>query len=164
MIELRSPEPEDLAFLYQIENNTENWAVSNTRSTYSKQQLLDMILASHNPFEAGQCRMVITSNAKIIGTIDLFDFDPFHGNGSVGVFISETFRERGFAQEALGQFLAVCKNTFGMNSVLAQIDLENARSLKLFEKAGFIKVGELKNWRRVVGENRKSNGLFQIVL
>jgi diamine N-acetyltransferase len=164
MIELRSPEPEDLEFLYGIENDTENWAVSNTRSTYSKQQLLDLILSSHNPFEAGQCRFIITCNKEIIGTIDLFDFDPFHGNGAVGIFIKEDFRQKGNAFEALKRFLYLCKKSFGMNSVLAQIDIENHASLKLFIKAGFEKVGELKSWRRVVGEERKSNGLFQIVL
>lgn len=164
MIELRSPEPEDLDFLYRIENDTENWAVSNTRSTYSKQQLLDLILSSHNPYDAGQCRFIVTYKHHTVGTVDLFDFDPFHGNGAIGIFIDEPFRQQGHALEALRRFLYLCKKSFGMNSVLAQIDMENQSSLNLFTKAGFEKIGELKNWRRVVGETRKNNGLFQIVL
>lgn len=164
MIDLRSPEPDDLEFLYRVENDTENWAVSNTRSTYSKQQLLDLILSSHNPFDSGQCRWIITWNKEIVGTVDLFDFDPFHGNGAVGIFIDKPFRQQGYALQALQRFLYLCKNTFGMNSVLAQIGMENQYSLSLFAKAGFQQIGELKNWRRVIGENRKSNGLFQIVL
>ena len=32
---LRGLEPEDLEFLYQVENNTEIWKVSNTFSPYS---------------------------------------------------------------------------------------------------------------------------------
>ena len=164
MIQVRSPEPDDLDFLYQIENDVENWAVSNTRSTYSKQQLLDLILSSHNPYDAGQCRFMVTKADETIGTVDLFDFDPFHGNGAVGIFIKEEYRQKGNALKALKRFLYLCKKSFGMNSVLAQIDMQNVGSLKLFESAGFEKIGELKNWRRVVGEERKSNGLFQIIL
>lgn len=164
MIVLRSPEPSDVEFIYRVENDTENWVVSNTRAPYSKQQILDHVLSSHNPYDSGQCRLMIEFEDKAIGTVDLFDFDAFHGNGAVGIYIDGAYRQKGFGRLALKQFLYLCKKSFGMNSLTCQIDEQNYASVKLFEGVGFDKVGVLKQWRRVVGEERGNNELFQIVL
>ncbi|HCC72029.1 MAG TPA: GNAT family N-acetyltransferase, partial [Bacteroidales bacterium] len=80
-IKLRAPEPEDLVILYNWENDPSIWQVSNTLSPFSKYTLRKYIENSHKSiFETGQLRFMIEiiQLEKTIGTIDLFDFDPFH--------------------------------------------------------------------------------------
>ena len=76
-IHLRALEPEDLDFLYQLENTELFWEVSNTTSPYSKFILRNYIENSHKDiFESKQLRLIIATNKKNqpIGCIDLFDF------------------------------------------------------------------------------------------
>ena len=45
-IHLRALEPEDLDFLYEMENDESLWEVGNTNVPYSRQVLLDYITTS----------------------------------------------------------------------------------------------------------------------
>ena len=46
-IHLRALEPEDLDFLYEIENNESIWEVSNTQTPYSKWVLKNYLLTTN---------------------------------------------------------------------------------------------------------------------
>ena len=46
-IKLRAPEPEDIDLLYEWENNTEIWYLSNTLTPFSKYSLKKFIEHSH---------------------------------------------------------------------------------------------------------------------
>ena len=77
-IHLRALEPEDLDFLYEIENNESIWEVSNTQTPYSKWVLKQYLENAHQDiFEAKQLRLVIVSSEsnEKVGFIDVFDFD-----------------------------------------------------------------------------------------
>ena len=59
-IHLRALEPEDLDFLYEIENNESIWEVSNTQTPYSKWVLKQYLENAHQDiYEAKQLRLVI---------------------------------------------------------------------------------------------------------
>ena len=59
-IHLRALEPEDLDFLYEIENNESIWEVSNTQTPYSKWVLKNYLENAHQDiYEAKQLRLVI---------------------------------------------------------------------------------------------------------
>ena len=63
---LRALEPEDLDFLYELENTELFWEVSNTTSPFSKFVLRHYIENSHRDiFEAKQLRLVIVKNKSI---------------------------------------------------------------------------------------------------
>jgi diamine N-acetyltransferase len=104
-IKLRAVEPEDLELLYEWENNSHYWIISNTITPFSKFTLKRYIENSHkNIFETGQLRLMIDhiKTNKSIGTIDLFDFDPFHKRAGLGILIAdESFRRKGYASMAL---------------------------------------------------------------
>ena len=74
-IYLRALEPEDLEFLYGMENNESVWEVSNTTSPYSKFILTQYLENSYKDiYEAKQLRLVISSNEnETLGLIDIFD-------------------------------------------------------------------------------------------
>ena len=104
-ISLRALEPEDLELLYEWENDTANWIISNTLAPFSRFTLKRYIENSHKDIhETGQLRLMIDHIAdnRTIGTIDLFDYDPFHRRAGVGILIApEEYRRRGFATMAL---------------------------------------------------------------
>jgi len=80
-ISLRAIEPEDLELLYEWENDTSYWIISNTVVPFSKYTLKLYLENSHKDiYEKGQVRLMIDHipDNVSIGTIDIFDFDPFH--------------------------------------------------------------------------------------
>ena len=76
-IYLRALEPEDLEFVYRIENDTSLWELSDTQTPYSRfliKQYLENV--QQDIFEAKQLRLAInTLENTTIGLIDVFDFD-----------------------------------------------------------------------------------------
>lgn len=91
-IYLRALEPEDLEFVYAIENDESIWEVSNTQTPYSRfliRQYLEN--AQQDIYEAKQLRLAICKNGtpEAIGLIDLFDFDPRNQRAGVGIVIQK---------------------------------------------------------------------------
>src|SRR5512137_1331368 len=104
-VKLRALEPEDLELLYEWENNESYWAISNTISPFSRFTLKRYLENSHKSiYETGQLRLMIDhiSEKVTIGTIDLFDFDPYHKRAGIGILIAnEDYRRKGYASMAL---------------------------------------------------------------
>ncbi len=166
IIILRSLEPEDLSFLYQCENNTNNWKVSNTLTPYSKYILKQYIENSHlDIYSAKQLRLIIESKSigKSIGAIDLFDFDPHHQRAGIGILIEKNEdRMKGFANSALHLLIEYCFTHLKMNQLYCNIGESNKASIKLFTKVGFVQMSEKKNWLKV--ENGWESELsFQLI-
>ena len=148
---LRALEPQDIDLLYQWENNMEIWEVSNTLTPFSKHQLLKYIeQAQLDVFQTKQLRLIIEleQSHTIIGMIDLFDFDPFHQRGGIGIIIHKKHRLKGYATEALELFCNYCFNNLALNQLYANIAASNKASIALFEKAGFELVGIKKKWQK----------------
>ena len=100
-IYLRALESSDLELIYNSENNTAVWKVSNTLTPFSKDVLELYLHAAHQDIYTNkQLRLMICLNSsnKPIGTIDLFEFDPMHFRVGVGVLIFEAFRKKGYAR------------------------------------------------------------------
>ncbi|HEY5469870.1 MAG TPA: GNAT family N-acetyltransferase [Bacteroidales bacterium] len=149
-IRLRALEPEDLELLYEWENNNSFWAISNTVSPFSKYTLKRYIENSHkNIYEIGQLRLMIDHiEDKIsIGTIDLFDFDPFHKRAGLGILIAnEAYRRKGYASMSLTCLIAYCFKTLQLHQLYCNILSNNCESMDLFRKQGFVQTGIKKDW------------------
>ena len=86
---------------------------------------------------------------ETVGTIDLFDFDPFHQRAGVGILIkNKEKRQKGYASEALKILINYCFNTLNLHQLYCNIYVANTTSLKLFEKYNFQIIGEKKEWTR----------------
>jgi diamine N-acetyltransferase len=150
LIRLRALEPEDLEYLYKLENNTDIWQVSNTIVPFSKYILKKYIESSHlDIYETKQLRLIIEtiSNKRILGTIDLFDFDPYHSRAGVGIIISnESDRGLGFADDALKVLMQYAFSVLKLHQLFCNVTTNNIPSIKLFQKNGFNIAGEKKDW------------------
>ncbi len=164
-INLRALEPEDLEFLYQIENNASFWEVSHTQTPFSKFILKQYLENAHQDiFEAKQLRLLIEekSTKKQVGLIDLFDFNPQHQRAGIGILIHPDFQQKGFASEALSILISYSFSHLNLHQLYANITLDNAKSISLFTKHYFKKVGIKKDWILSNGKF-KDEILFQLI-
>lgn len=162
-IQLRALEPEDLDFLYEIENNPEIWEISGTIAPYSKHVLRQYLGNSHQDiYEAKQLRLCIVSrNDKVVGLIDLFDFDPKNKRAGIGIVIHENAeRNKGVGTEALSLLCDYAFDTLDLHQLYANVGSDNTASIKLFKKLEFSEVGLKKDWMLVNGKF-KDELLFQ---
>ncbi|MFN3753536.1 GNAT family N-acetyltransferase [Flavobacterium sp.] len=165
-IYLRALEPEDLEFIYHIENDESIWEVSNTQTPYSKFLIRQYLQNAHQDiYEAKQLRLAICKNetSEAIGLIDLFDFDPKNQRAGVGIIIqNEIDRNSGFGKEALGLIIDYAFQQLQLHQLFANIGVENKVSLALFTTFGFEKIGIKKDWN-FNNNHFHDEALFQLI-
>lgn len=165
-VRFRALEPDDIDLLYEWENDSEIWEVSNTYEPFSKYILAKYIKESQRDiYESKQIRMIIeTLEGKAVGAIDLFDFDPFHFRAGVGILIhDEKDRKLGYANDALQLLCTYASTHLRLHQLFANISADNAASIKLFENNGFELSGTKKDWRRTM-DGWKNELMFQKIL
>lgn len=149
-IYLRALEPEDLEFVYNLENDESIWNVSNTQTPYSKFLIRQYLENAHQDiYEAKQLRLAICQKDtfEAIGLIDLFDFDPVNNRAGIGILIqNETNRGNGIGKEALGLLIGYSFNQLQLHQLYANIGVDNEPSLNLFTTFGFQKIGVKHDW------------------
>ena len=165
-IYLRALEPNDLEFVYALENDETIWEVSNTQTPYSRFLIRQYLENAHQDiYEAKQLRLAICKEEDFpaIGLIDLFEFDPKNNRAGIGILIgSNENRNQGIGSEALGLLIQYAFHQLNLNQLFANIDVENESSISLFTKFGFEKIGVKKQWNLVNGKY-KDEALFQLI-
>ena len=162
-IYLRALEPEDLDFIYTIENDESLWEISNTQTPYSKFLIKQYLEHSHKDiYEVKQLRLIISNYDNIaLGMIDIFDFDFKNSRAGIGVLVKEEpNRQKGYGSEALKLLIDYCDAYLGLHQLFCNISEDNLASIKLFENHGFVKVGLKKDWTKL-GDSYKNEYLFQ---
>ncbi len=166
-IYLRALEPSDLDFLYALENEEAIWEVSHTSQPFSKYVLQQYLENSHRDiYEVKQLRLVICAaeDDKVLGFIDLFDFEPKHRRVGVGIIIfKEQDRGKGYAVEALQLLSRYVATHLNVHQIYANITADNERSKKLFENLGYQAVGVKKDWI-YAAKGFKDEVLYQLIL
>lgn len=152
-IALRALEPEDLDMVYMWENDMETWHVSSNKTPLSKFALASYIkTADKDIWESRELRLMITTIDGVpLGTIELFDFDPYHLHAGIGIMIYDPEnRQKGFAFDALKRIESYAKHEVGIHHLYANITHDNNASISLFEKLEYDLVGVKKQWKRRV--------------
>lgn len=147
---LRAPEPEDLDCMMQFENTPSLWEVSNATGPYSRFYLKQYIESNKNDLYAdNQLRLMIESpEKKVVGIIDIFNFEPFHNRIEVGIVIADHSRRQGIGLLALELLTKHCFDYLGIHQLYAFIDVTNEACRRLFQKGGFEECALLKDWMR----------------
>ncbi|WP_430966211.1 GNAT family N-acetyltransferase [Spongiimicrobium sp. 2-473A-2-J] len=148
-IYLRALEPEDLEFLYELENNPAIWEISGTTTPYSKHVLKLYLENAHRDiYEVKQLRLCICNKAqKVIGLIDLFDFDPKNLRAGLGIVIlEEGDRNQGSGTEAINLLCNYAFVQLNLRQIYANVMEDNTTSIRVFQKLGFAPVGTKKDW------------------
>ena len=165
IIKLRALEPEDLEFLFQIENNESFWEISHTQAPFSKYLLKLYLENAHlDIYQAKQLRLVIEEKESLnkVGMIDLYDFNPQHKRAGIGILIHPDFQKKGFASEALKIVINYGFHHLNLHQLYANITSDNTNSINLFRKYHFKQTAIKEDWL-LVNDSFKDELLFQLI-
>lgn len=148
---LRALEPQDIDVMYGWENDTDLWRVSGTMAPFSRHSLMRFIEEQqYDIYASRQQRLVIEADvdgeARAVGAIDLFDFDPQNLRAGVGIVISAEYRQAGYAKDALRTLATYAKDVLRMHQLWCSIGADNDASIRLFRGAGFVECGCRREW------------------
>ena len=151
-IKLRAVEMSDLDLLYEWENNTELWQVSNTLTPFSK-YLLKKYIENTNLeiYQTKELKLMIDvkiseNQYKTVGMLDIFDFDAFHKRAGIGIMINKNEQNKNYATEVLKIINNYCFSHLKLHQLYCNIAEDNEISLKLFQNAGFKISGKKMDW------------------
>lgn len=148
---LRAVEMNDADVLYVIENEVEDWRYSDTVKPFSRFAMEQYVIeaATQDIYTSKQLRLMICENKsdKVVGVIDLYDFNPLHKRAGLGILIIKEYRRKGYALETLQLMIAYAFKSLQLKQLYCNIDADNTVSLSLFQKTGFQQNGVFKSWR-----------------
>ena len=150
MLHLRKIEPSDLPFLYQWENDATMWADSDTHNPLSRHDLHQYIEnTTGDIYRDGQLRLIIEESqlsTKVVGCIDLFDFDARNRKAAIGMYIAPEARGKGVGKQAVQQLLDYAFDFLHLRMVYAIISVHNIACSHIYEQMGFTPSSPLANW------------------
>ena len=149
---LTAPEPEDLDFVFRIENDPVVWPVSDCHMPYSRYALREYLLGCKNDFFAEkQLRLMVRPDdcREAVAIVDLFNFSPIDDRAEVGIIVSPEQRRQGIGTEAVSMLCDYAGQTLGLRLLVAYVPVTNEASLRLFANCGFEKVAVLPEWSKI---------------
>lgn len=164
-VTLRAMEPDDLLFLYEMENDMDIWKVGGNNVPYSRKMLASYIESSSGDiYTDKQVRfMVDNENGDTIGMVDLFDFSPRHLRAELGIVVKSDFRQQGYSGAIVRKVLDYARQVIGMHQIYAIVPVGNVASAKMLKSVGFQQSTVLKDWLSD-GEGYLNAQFFQIFL
>lgn len=158
-------EPEDLEFLYQIENNQALWGVSASNVPYSHYLLNDFILNSTGDiYTDKQVRMVVEDEQHhAIGLADLTEFSPKHRRAELGLVISQEYRHKGYGVAALSAIIDYARQSLQLHQIYAFVPVANSASLAMFRQLAIEPTAILPDWL-CDGQRYHDAAFIQVVL
>ena len=147
---LRAVEPEDVETMYRWENDPEVWAVSGTTAPFSRHMLVQFVEQQRLDLaQTRQLRLIVETRqeARPVGAIDLFEYDPIHRRAGIGILIYEqSDRGRGYASDAVETLCRYAHDTLRAHQLWCNVGADNEASLRLFRSAGFTEIGVKRDW------------------
>ncbi len=164
-LRIRALEPEDLDFLYRCENDAENWntgTVCMPLSRYVLRQYIEQMAV--DIYATNQLKWMITLlDGTCVGTLELNQIDHFHGRAEVGVFIEKSYRQQGYALQALQLLAVYAQQKMGWHQLTAMVAKSNAASHQLFQRVGFVQCGMYADYLKTE-QGFEDVVLYQLVL
>ena len=135
--------------MYGWENDTNVWRDSGTTAPFSRHVLSRLIEEQQfDIYATRQMRLVIEDVAtrETVGAVDIFEFDPHNRRAGVGIIISPSFRQRGFALDALRALERYARDILHLHQLWCSIAEDNTASLALFARANYVQCGRRREW------------------
>ena len=154
---LRKIEPSDLPFLYQWENDATMWADSDTHNPLSRHDLHQYIEnTTGDIYRDGQLRLIIEDSQlspltshlspKVVGCIDLFDFDARNRKAAIGMYIAPDARGNGVGKQAVQLLEDYAFGFLHLRMIYAIISVHNTACSHIYEQMGYTQSSVLKDW------------------
>lgn len=156
-LSFRAPEPEDLDFLYRIENDETVWPISDCMMPYSRYALKQYIAGCSNDFfSEKQLRMMVMLEgvSQPVAIVDLFGFRPLDGRAELGVIVDPAYRNKGIGEQSVAMLCEYAARVLGIRMLTGTVPVGNEQSVNMLERNGFEQVATLPEWMLVSGEAR----------
>ena len=135
--------------MYGWENDTNVWRDSGTTAPFSRHVLSRLIEEQQfDIYATRQMRLVIEDVAtrETMGAVDIFEFDPHNRRAGVGIIVSPSYRQRGFALDALRALERYARDILHLHQLWCSIAEDNTASLALFARANYEQCGRRREW------------------
>ena len=123
------------------------------KATEDAKALIQVIIDGLNANEAITWAISLKKEPKLIGTIGFWRIIEEHYRAEIGYVLHPEFQGKGIMQEALEKVLDYGFNILKLHSIEANVNPNNAASIKLLERNRFVKEAYFR-------ENYYSNGKF----
>ncbi len=153
-VNLRHLEESDTDSLFEIFSDRETMRYWSAPPFQKRAEAAELIAEIHECFrqktllEWGIARK---SDNKIIGTTTLFHLDEKNRRAEIGYALNRRFWGNGFVNEALISLLNFAFAQLNLHRIEADVDPQNAASIRVLERLGFQKEGYLRE-RWIVGD------------
>ncbi len=97
------------------------------------------IQAMFDKNEGVQWVISLPDDPKMIGSITIWKIDKTNHRGEIGYFLSPEHWGTGLMAEAMNAMLAYAFETLRLHSLEANVNPDNAASIKLLERNGFVR-------------------------
>ncbi|MFV8751333.1 GNAT family N-acetyltransferase [Nannocystaceae bacterium ST9] len=153
-LRLRWLERGDVPALFRVFSNVE------VMTYWSRPPMLDVgeaetLLADIHSFYAArslaQWGIALRESDEVIGTTTLFAIDRANARAEIGFALGREHWGHGYAREAVSRVIDFAFGPLGLARLEADVDPNNARSLKLVESLGFVREGLARERWRVGG-------------
>ncbi len=101
--------------------------------------LIGKIEAARTANEGVTWGISVLESAKLIGTVGFWRIDNEHDRAEIGYLLHPEFQNQGIMSEALAAALDYGFATIGFHSIEANVNPNNAASIRLLERAGFVR-------------------------
>jgi [ribosomal protein S5]-alanine N-acetyltransferase len=139
------------------------WEIPNP---YSIDDALEFIKCANNDFNtlkalhfAIESKIIPRSrnNLKFVGTISVKKIDLVNKKADLGYWIGEQYWGRGIATECLKLIIDYAFSAeLGLKQLCAYVFPENKASIRVLEKNGMNKIGEVNEYHKLSGRDRTS--------
>jgi len=165
-VRLRAVEPDDVEIMYRWENDPAVWRVSGTLAPFSRYSLMKFVEEQRfDIYRTGQLRLIIeNTGGTAVGTLDLFDLAPLDRRAGVGILIYDASQRRqGYASDALAALRDYAREALGLHQLWCNVGADNEASLRLFERAGFVRSGCKRDWT-LTPEGFRDELILQLII
>ena len=149
---LAAPEPEDLDFLFRLENDPAEWPLSDGHMPYSRYALRQYLLDCKNDFYADrQLRLMVRTadRQQTVAIVDLFNFSPYDNRAEVGIAVDPSLRTKGVGTASMALLCDYASRTLGLRMLAAYVPADNEASLRMLVNCGFSEVAILPEWAKM---------------
>jgi RimJ/RimL family protein N-acetyltransferase len=155
-LRLRFFVPEDVAAVHAIESRDDvtRWLYWGPRSEEEVRAVLERKIArARDAPETGVAfAVLLKASDELIGYADVSPGPPEHRQGEIGFVFHPDHQGQGYATEAAEALLALAFGAYDLHRVEARAEARNVASVRVLEKLGLRREGQLVENERVKGE------------
>jgi UDP-4-amino-4,6-dideoxy-N-acetyl-beta-L-altrosamine N-acetyltransferase len=149
---LRKITENDTPFILKLRNSEfvmNNFVIREQFTKQTQRKWLDCVIAKGKAVQ-----YIILNDNLPVGSVYIRDIDCTHKKGEFGIFMEKDFAGKGFGFLATKEMLRIAFEKLKLHRVYLRVFSDNISAIKIYEKAGFVKEGLLRDTAFIDGKFR----------